>query len=115
MIDAGPFGFDPGITIDGDAGTDRIEVIRQPGLHVNPLSVYGGPGDDTLDASRSSRNVNLRGEAGDDVLQGGGGADRLDGGGRSISRCAGFADPTLPAGRRRGSRVLLDRALKLDP
>jgi Ca2+-binding RTX toxin-like protein len=71
------------LTIRGGAGNDRVTVRNLDHLFVTSnatLVIEGGDGHDSLDASRVSKAVTLRGGAGRDTLRGGSGNDVLEGG-----------------------------------
>jgi hypothetical protein len=73
------------ILIYAQAGDDTVQLqsakIRGKTVYITvPAVLYGGDGNDTLDASGSTANNVLLGEAGNDSLQGGSGRDLLIGG-----------------------------------
>jgi hypothetical protein len=73
------------ILIYAQAGDDTVQLqsvkIHGKTTYITvPAVLFGGDGNDTLDASGSSANNVLLGEAGNDSLQGGSGRDLLIGG-----------------------------------
>jgi Ca2+-binding RTX toxin-like protein len=72
------------VVLRGRAGNDRLSVDDEGcnGLQAGDALLVGGGGNDRL-----------KGSAGDDVLRGGGGRDRGDGG-AGDNRCASIEDPT---------------------
>lgn len=60
-----------------------------------PLSLNGGAGNDSLDASRIPASVTLIGGDGNDTLRGGGSDDLLDGGAGDDSLIGGFGNDHL--------------------
>jgi len=71
------------ITADGGAGNDIITALNLPvvGTYLG-TNLFGGTGDDTLDAGAVTQNspIRLIGDSGEDTLTGGAGQDFYDGG-----------------------------------
>jgi len=76
-----PRGLDAPLVIFGDTSADGSRYTGtgttiQPGLARN----FNNPGNDTIDASASSRNVVIYGGAGDDIIRGSQAGDQIAGG-----------------------------------
>ncbi len=65
------------VTVVAGPGNDRVAVSGTLGV---PLSVEGGPGDDTVDAEDMASAVTASGDDGDDVFITGPAGDHLEGG-----------------------------------
>jgi Ca2+-binding RTX toxin-like protein len=96
--------FQPGqIVVYGQAGNDTIQIksaiINKQTVYVTvPAVLFGGDGNNTLDASGSTANNVLVGGAGTDHLTGGRGRDLLIGGRGSDTLTAGSGDDILIGG-----------------
>ena len=66
----------------GGSGGDTIIYgsATAPGSGAGPATLYGGSGNDLLDASASTGNVSIYGAGGDDTAKGGSGSDYLQAG-----------------------------------
>jgi hypothetical protein len=77
----GPFTPTGHLFVYGQAGVDQISLVNKNTVYITvPAFLYGGDGNDTLDASGSTASNVLSGDAGIDILQGGLGRDLLIGG-----------------------------------
>lgn len=103
-------------TIEGGAGTDRIDVaadadatltntslaiVGRPAIALVGLEsarIVGGAGDNLLDASAFVGAVTLSGLAGNDTLLGGGKNDSLDGGAGNDLATGGLGNDTFAGG-----------------
>jgi Ca2+-binding RTX toxin-like protein len=96
--------FQPGqIVVYGQAGNDTIQIksasINKQTVYVTvPAVLFGGSGNNILDATGSTANNVLVGGAGSDRLTGGRGRDLLIGGGGSDTLTAGSGDDILIGG-----------------
>jgi hypothetical protein len=100
---AGVFPPPSQILVYAQAGDDTVQLqsnkIRSTVYHVvTPAVLFGGDGNDTLDASGSLATNVLLGEAGNDTLQGGPGRSLLVGGLGSDTLHGGGADDILIGG-----------------
>ena len=68
-----------GLTINTGAGRDTVDVTAVDTLFTTGIQINGGADDDTL-TNNLARGISINGDAGNDVLRGGGGADTLNGG-----------------------------------
>jgi PKD repeat protein len=88
----------------GQAGNDLIEVVAGTAVDGSPVPLalpvvmFGGTGDDTLDARGASGPAVLSGGAGNDVLWGGGGRNLLFGGAGADVLHGGSGDDLLVGG-----------------
>jgi chitinase len=103
-LDLGTFVPTGKVVVYGQAGNDLIEVVPLTAgdgsttpLAV-PVMLFGGDGDDTLDARGASGPVVLSGGAGNDTLWGGSGRNLLFGGSGSDVLHGGNADDLLIGG-----------------
>ena len=71
------------VTLDG-AGNDTDGTRRHRQHRRRHRVVYGGAGNDTIDATAAAQGVALWGRAGDDILTGS----------RSTTTCAASSEPT---------------------
>jgi hypothetical protein len=95
------------ITVDARSGSDDVEVIELNGPIDIPMTLLGGPGNDTLVGGSGNDRINggadndvIAGEAGNDTLIGGLGTDRLidTGTGNTLIQ----DNPTTPTGTTTG-------------
>src|SRR5262249_25233769 len=102
--DLGTFAVTGKIVVYGQAGNDLIEVVpftTAEGGTVSlaqPVVLFGGDGDDTLDARGAAAAAILSGGAGNDILWGGSGRNVLLGGTGSDVLNGGGDDDLLIAG-----------------
>ncbi|MBX7073981.1 MAG: hypothetical protein K1X71_12610, partial [Pirellulales bacterium] len=83
------------IGVHGDDGDDEITTRSTAGV---VLFAAGDAGNDTIDASGTASVVELEGNDGDDLLQGGTAADTLTGGEGDDTFIASAGDDTLTGG-----------------
>jgi Ca2+-binding RTX toxin-like protein len=69
-----------GLVVNGRGGKDDIRFHNSAASLSLAVTLHGGKGDDSLDASALSAAVMMYGDKGKDDLVGGSGADMLDGG-----------------------------------
>jgi len=73
------------LRVDGGAGNDVITVAQTPAV---PLAIFGGAGDDTINASVSNKGVVIVGGEGSDTITGSAGNDTVYG--DSVTVAAGL-------------------------
>lgn len=86
---------DPWLVVRAGAGNDSVSVTNTA---TDVVTVLGGSGNDTLDASASSGSVVLDGNGGRDTLKGGSGRDVLSGGTGRDHLTGGGGDDRLSGG-----------------
>jgi hypothetical protein len=92
------------VVVYGQTGNDVIQLLGLPTADGGsvpftlPAVLFGGDGNDTLDASAATGSVVLVGGAGDDTLLGGGGRDLLFGGAGTDVLRGGAGDDLLVGG-----------------
>jgi Ca2+-binding RTX toxin-like protein len=88
------------LMVGAGAGNDKVTLqqLDQKRAITFAVTIDGGAGADTIDASRVAFNVTLLGGAGTDSLLGGAGNDYLDGGLDSDLLFGGAGDDTLLGG-----------------
>jgi PKD repeat protein len=88
------------VIVHGQTGDDQITLVGDVGgTFPITAALFGGDGNDTLDAVASNRASVLVGGAGDDSLLGGSGRDILIGGVGADTLRGGAGDDVLVAGR----------------
>ena len=90
--------FATSITINANAGNDRVTIQNLDTTYTGAVIVNGGVGNDILDASNSTHAVTLLGGVGNDTLTGSALNDSLSGGTGNDSLKAGLGDDTLSGG-----------------
>ena len=83
------------ITINTNAGDDRVTIRSLDSSHSGRLIVKGGLGNDSLNAATAGRGIKLLGEAGFDTLTGSAFADSLNGGADHDTLRGGAGNDTL--------------------
>ena len=83
------------ITINTNAGNDRVTIQNLDATYTGSLIVNGGTGNDVINASGSTVSTILRGDAGNDTLTGSGQNDTLSGGAGKDSLNGGVGIDTI--------------------